>query len=251
MTGGDLPDRPRRMFRTFPVSICRASAAAHAAALGVMGLLTKPSLAVLKTFDPTEHLSVPSSAVLILDPGSSLRSFIGWQAYCGAFIVPLRSKRGCLNFRLKLCPRVGRTRPADLVSRERPPRWPMAITKVLARTDETIRRPATARRSGHCRSPAPSPNVSCAFPILTQPCLTAWAATKRDYGARQRKQFGLLRPCDSRRLQCGNDCATGSLPSPGIGRDRSRLTQSLGVECREDVGCARGGSLRKSGTARE
>jgi hypothetical protein len=56
------------MFRTFPVSICKASAAAHAAALGVMGLLTKPSLAVLKTFDPTEHLSVPSSAVLILDP---------------------------------------------------------------------------------------------------------------------------------------------------------------------------------------
>jgi hypothetical protein len=64
--------------------------------------------------------------------------------------------------------------------------------------------------------------------------LTAWAATKRDYGARQRKRFGRLRRCDSRRLQSGNDCATGSRPSPGIGRGRSRLTQSLGIECRED-----------------
>jgi hypothetical protein len=56
------------MSRTFPVSIRTASAADHAAALGVMGLLTKPSLAVSKTFDPTERSSVSSSAVLILDP---------------------------------------------------------------------------------------------------------------------------------------------------------------------------------------
>jgi hypothetical protein len=35
-----------------------ASAAAHAAALGVMGLLTKPSSTISKTFDPTERSSV-------------------------------------------------------------------------------------------------------------------------------------------------------------------------------------------------
>ena len=40
-----------------------ASAAAHAAALGVMGLLTKPSSTISKTFDPTERSSVASSAV--------------------------------------------------------------------------------------------------------------------------------------------------------------------------------------------
>src|SRR5262249_40024887 len=39
---------------------------------------------------------------------------------------------------------------------------------------------------------APSPNVSCAFPILTRPCLTARAATKRDCGAKPRKHYGLL-----------------------------------------------------------
>jgi hypothetical protein len=79
--------------------------------------------------------------------------------------------------------------------------------------------------------PTPSPNVSCASPILTRPCLTAWAATKRDYGARQRKRFGPSRRCDSRRLLCGSGCATGSRPSPGIARGRSRLTRSLDLDC--------------------
>jgi hypothetical protein len=43
------------MFRTFPVSICRASAAAHPAAPGVTVSLTKPSLTISKIFDPTER----------------------------------------------------------------------------------------------------------------------------------------------------------------------------------------------------
>jgi hypothetical protein len=64
------------MSRTFPVSIHRANAADHAVALGVTALLTKPLLGISKTFDPTERSSVPSSAVLILDQCSSLRSFI-------------------------------------------------------------------------------------------------------------------------------------------------------------------------------
>jgi hypothetical protein len=86
-------------------------------------------------------------------------------------------------------------------------------------------------RSHHGRSPALSPNVSCAFPILTRPCLTAWAAMKRDYGVKRRKRFGPSRRCDSRRLLCGSGCATGSRPSPGIGRGRSRLTRSLDLDC--------------------
>jgi hypothetical protein len=39
--------------------------------------LSDPSLKLLKMFDPTERSSAPSSTVLILDPCSSLRSFIG------------------------------------------------------------------------------------------------------------------------------------------------------------------------------
>jgi hypothetical protein len=141
-----------------------------------------------------------------------------------------------LNFRAKLCPRAGKTRPADPVNRERPARGPMDIAKSLARTDKTIRRRATKRhcrrpctsRSHHGRTLALSPNVSCVFAVLTQPCLIAWAATKRDYGARPRKRFGPSRRCVGRRLRCGNDCATESRPSPGIGKGRSRLTHGLG-----------------------
>src|SRR5262249_17994737 len=75
------------------------------------------------------------------------------------------------------------------------------LVKAPARTDETIRAPATTttpcqrpcgRPRVDGRSPAPSPNVSCASPILPRPCLTAWAATKRDCGAKRRRQSGRL-----------------------------------------------------------
>ena len=115
--------------------------------------------------------------------------------------------------------RSDRTPPAQPVSRtdSSPPPRPMAITKSPARADQTMcrsanenryQRPCTCR-SDQGRGPAVSPNVSCAFPILTPPCLTASAATKRDYGARPHKPFGPSRRCDNRRLQCGNDCAIG------------------------------------------
>src|SRR5262249_32166541 len=168
-----------------------------------------------------------------------------WQACCGDFVVPVRSKPACLSSRVKLCPRVGRTRPADPVNRERPPHAPMAVAKAPARTDETIRRLATKNRwPRQCALHSDQPNVSCAFPILTRPYLTAWAATKRDYGARQYKRFGPSRRCDSRSLQSGSGCAAGSRPSPGIGKGSSRLTNSLGVERSDDDDCVRGGSLR-------
>jgi len=60
------------MSRTFLVLTRKANAAAH----GVTGLLTKPSLRLSKMLGPTEHSSVPSSAASILDPCWSLRSFI-------------------------------------------------------------------------------------------------------------------------------------------------------------------------------
>jgi hypothetical protein len=82
---------------------------------------------------------------------------------------------------------------------------------------QRCRRPCT-RRSHHGRTLALSPNVSCAFAILTPPCLIAWAPMKRDYGARPRKRFGPSRRCDSRRLQCGNDCATGRALHLGSGK---------------------------------
>jgi hypothetical protein len=64
------------MSRILPVSICRANAGDHAAALGVTVSLIKPLLRISKMFDPTERSNVLSSAVLILDPWSSLRSVI-------------------------------------------------------------------------------------------------------------------------------------------------------------------------------
>jgi hypothetical protein len=60
------------MSRTFRVLVSRTNAAEPAGALGVTGSAIKPSLSLLKMFDPTERSSVPSSAVLILDPCSSL-----------------------------------------------------------------------------------------------------------------------------------------------------------------------------------
>src|SRR5262245_19713269 len=130
------------MSRTLPVSICKTNAADHAAARGVTGLLTKPSLGLSNMFAPTEHSSVPSSAVLILDPCWSLRSFIDWEACCGDFVAPAQSKPACLRCRANFCPPAGRTRPADPVNRgcSKLPLGPMGIAKALARTDETIRR---------------------------------------------------------------------------------------------------------------
>jgi len=52
----------------------------------------------------------------------------------------------------------------------------------LASNQEPLSTTSTRRRSHHGRSPAPSPNVSCASPIMAQPCLTTWDATKRNYG---------------------------------------------------------------------
>jgi hypothetical protein len=154
-----------------------------------------------------EHVRSYRAFERALDQRSSLRSLTGWQAYCGDFVAPARSKPACLRSRANFCPPAGRTRPADPVNRGRSklPPGPMAIAKPLARTDETIGQPETknccrrlcVRRSDH---PTPSPNVSCASPILTRPCLTAWAATKREYGARQRKRFGPSMRCDTRRL---------------------------------------------------
>ena len=209
-------------------------------------------------FGPTERSNAPSSPVLILDPRLSLRSLTGWPACCGDFVVLARSKPACLRSRANFCPRAGKLRPPDPVKRGRSqlPPEPMAIAKPLARTDKTIGRPETknrcrplcVRRSDH---PTPSPNVSCVFPILTLPCLTAWAATKRDFGARQRKRFGPSRRCDSRGLPCVSGCATGSRPSPGIGRGSSRLTHSPAATAADEESCVRGDSLRKSVIARE
>jgi hypothetical protein len=127
------------MSRTFPVSIRTASAAAHAAALGVMGLLTKPSFRISNMFGPTERSkraligSVDSRSVIELALVHRLASPL-WRLRRANAI-----ETGLLNFRVKLCPRAGRTRPAGAVNRERPARGPMGIAKSLARTDETIR----------------------------------------------------------------------------------------------------------------
>jgi hypothetical protein len=64
------------MSQAFPAPICRTNAADRAAALGVTGSLTKRSLRRSKMFAPIERSSAPSSAVLILDQRSSLRSSI-------------------------------------------------------------------------------------------------------------------------------------------------------------------------------
>src|SRR5262249_50995360 len=107
------------MSRTFPVSIRTANATDHAAALGAMVSLTKPSSRRSKMFDPIERSSAPSSAVLILDPCWSLRSFIDWEACCGDFVAPARSKPASLRCNPTSCPHAGRPPPADPVNRRR------------------------------------------------------------------------------------------------------------------------------------
>jgi len=151
-------------------------------------------------FGRTERSSGYSSAASILEQRSSLRSFIGWQTSCGDFAVPVRSKRACLRSRANFCSYPGRPRPTGPVNwgRTQSPRGSMAIPKAPARTDDAIRPAIKNRcprpwgRSDHARRPKPSPNVSWASQILTQPCLTAWAGTKRDCGARRHKRFGRL-----------------------------------------------------------
>jgi hypothetical protein len=65
------------MCRAVPVSIRRANAAAHAAAPGVTGLLTKPSFRISNMFGPTERSSVASSAVL--DPRSVIELELAYR----------------------------------------------------------------------------------------------------------------------------------------------------------------------------
>jgi hypothetical protein len=81
-----------------------------------MGLLTKPSFSVSKMFAPTERSSTPSSPVLILDQLLSLRSLIDYQAYCGDFVAPARSKLAYLRCRANLGPPGGNIRLADPVN---------------------------------------------------------------------------------------------------------------------------------------
>ena len=66
----------KRMSRPLSASICQAKAADHAAALGVTGLLAKPSFKISKMCCPTERSSVPLLAALILNQWSSLCWFI-------------------------------------------------------------------------------------------------------------------------------------------------------------------------------
>src|SRR5262245_3331724 len=108
------------MFRPLSASIRRATAADHAVALGVAGLLTKPLLGNSKMLDPTECSSASSSAVLILEPCSSLRWFIDSQVCCGDFGVPARSKPAYLTSRPNFCARRGGTPPADPANRGLP-----------------------------------------------------------------------------------------------------------------------------------
>jgi hypothetical protein len=66
--------------------------------------------------------------------------------------------------------------------------------------------------------PAPRPSASCTFPTLTPPCLTAWAAMRRDYGVKRRRRFGPWRRCDGAHIQSGSDCAIGPHHSSGMGK---------------------------------
>jgi hypothetical protein len=134
---------------------------------------------------PLDDVGVELDAAIVEDADEPVlrllrvsREVIGWQACCVDFVMPVRSKPACLSSKVPVP--VPRTPSTGSAAR---------IAKALARMDETIRRRATkrrcrrpcTRRSHHGRNPAPSPNVSCAFAVSTQPCLVAW-----HYGARPR-----------------------------------------------------------------
>ena len=137
-------------------------------------------------FGPTERSSV--SVIGSVDPRSvielelvhRLASLMWRLRRASAIETGLFEIQGELS-----ASRAGRTpsRAASQPGDSSPPRRPMAIAKAPARADQTIRRSATenrcqrpcTRRSDQGRGPAASPNVSCAFPILTRPCLIASA----------------------------------------------------------------------------
>jgi hypothetical protein len=111
-----------------------------------------------------------ASAVLILDQRSSLRSLIGWQASCGDFVGPARSKLACFRCRVHFCSHASRTRPAHLVNRAS--RMPMGIAKPRPRTDETTRGPATKNTVIHApaaRTMVELPHPRPIFPAPFQP----------------------------------------------------------------------------------
>jgi hypothetical protein len=180
-------------------SLRRANTADHAAEIGVMGLLTKASFSLSK--DVRSYRAFERALIGIVDPRSALElalvhrlASLLWRLRRACAIeTGLFEMQGEIRSARQQIPARGFTQPGALQIAP----GPTDIAKALMRTDLTICWSATRnrcdplcrRRSVDGRSTAPLPNVSCACPILTQPWLTARATTKRDCGARRRKQY--------------------------------------------------------------
>jgi hypothetical protein len=125
-----------------------------------------------RTFERDLIGSVEPRSVIELELAHRLASLL-WRLRRAA-----RSKRACLSSRANFCPRAGKRRPTHPAKRKGLPPGRMAIAKGPARTDLPVHRRATASCRRPCTphahdGPAPSPNVSCTFAILTRPCLIA------------------------------------------------------------------------------
>jgi hypothetical protein len=137
---------------------------------------------VVKTLEDVRYYRAFERALIgSVDPRSALELALVHRL--GSLLWRLRRasalETALFETRANFCSQASGTRPTDSVNLERsePSLRPIVIAKAPAQTDETIRRPASKSRcqhsSHHRRSPAPSPNVSCASAILTRPCLTA------------------------------------------------------------------------------
>jgi hypothetical protein len=146
--------------------------------------------------------------------------------------VPARSNPIGLSSRARFCRDAGRTRPTDPSTGDAPI-WANAHHKAPGsngRDEWPAGDPSTpcGRCSSHGRNPAPSPNCSCAFSILTRACLITWAPMKRAMH-QGRQRFGSSRRCESRcRLHRASD------GPPTLTWDRGPLAP--GDHCRRAAG---------------
>jgi hypothetical protein len=181
-------------------AICRANAADRTAALGAMGSPTKPWLGILKmfgrAFERALIVSVDPRSVIELELVHRLASLMWRLRRASAIETGLFEIQGECPLALRHDPSRGAAQSGTI----QPPTGANGHSKVSASSgphDPPVneREPLPTSKERSLGRGSRSRSIAQCFlhlPILTRPCLTAWAVTKRDCGAKQRKQYGLL-----------------------------------------------------------
>jgi hypothetical protein len=142
--------------------------------------------ALIGSVDPRQHLS--------------LRSLTGWQACCGDFVAPARSKPACLRSRPNLSSHASKPPRAEQATwgRCKLSLKPMATEEPLARTDDTIS-PPSMRLRGAAQSKSRA--IAQCFLGLSNVGLTLLdraGSYEARCGVKRRKPSGPLKKSDGR-----------------------------------------------------